>query len=93
MELWIRSQDKFDLDYQVKLMQKEISHSRQNKAIESGKEHRIQYGEKGTSYAKKVDPTCRNHGTCLWCLGNRTHKQRKSNQEIESKLKEYKEGI
>lgn len=24
------------------------------KAIESGKEHRIQYGEKGTSYAKKL---------------------------------------
>lgn len=26
------SQDRFDLDYQVKLMQKEISHLRQNKA-------------------------------------------------------------
>ena len=22
--------------------------------------------------AKRVDKSCRNHGTCPWCLGNRT---------------------
>ena len=63
-----------------------------NKAIESGKEHRIQYGEKGTSYAKKVDPTCRNHGTCVYCLNQRLHKQKRAKEEAENKIKEYKEG-
>lgn len=38
------------------------------KAIEHGKEKRKPY--KG---AKAVDCSCRNHGTCEWCRGNRTH--------------------
>jgi hypothetical protein len=58
------------------------------KAIESGKEHRIQYGEKGTSYAKLVDATCRNHGSCIYCLNNRTHKSKRMKEEIKSKMKE-----
>ena len=60
-----------------------------NKAIESGKEHRTQYGTKGKPYAKLVDPSCRNHGACQWCLENRIHKSKKQKQEIESKIKEY----
>lgn len=27
--------------------------------------------------SKKFDKTCRNHGSCSWCLGNRMHKVRK----------------
>lgn len=40
-----------------------------DKAIEHGKENRKQY--RG---AKAIDKTCRNHGTCPWCQGNRKHK-------------------
>lgn len=43
-----------------------------NKAIEHGKEKRKQY--RG---AKAVDCTCRNHGSCSWCLNNRLHKFKK----------------
>ena len=27
--------------------------------------------------AKAIDGTCRNHGTCTWCEGNRLHNSRK----------------
>ena len=40
-----------------------------DKAIEYGKEHRKPY--KG---AKAVDCSCRNHGTCEWCMNNRTYR-------------------
>ena len=39
-----------------------------DKAIEHGKEHRKKYIK-----AKAVDATCRNHGSCTWCKGNRMH--------------------
>jgi len=38
-----------------------------DKAIEHHKEHRKKY--RG---AKAVDPSCRNHGDCDYCKGNRT---------------------
>lgn len=50
------------------------------KAIKSGKEHREEY--RG---AKAVDPTCRNHGSCPWCTGNRTNKNKARDKEA----KEY----
>ena len=40
-----------------------------DKAIEHGKEKRKPY--RGS---KAIDHTCRNHGGCPWCEGNRTHK-------------------
>ena len=40
-----------------------------DKAIEHGKEKRRPY--RG---AKAVDATCRNHGSCRWCVENRRHK-------------------
>ena len=40
-----------------------------NKAIEHNKEKRRPY--RG---AKAIDRTCRNHGTCRWCMENRQHK-------------------
>lgn len=43
-----------------------------DKAIEHGKEHRKPY--RGT---KAIDPTCRNHGSCLRCEGNRLFKVKK----------------
>lgn len=39
-----------------------------NKAIQSGKEHRKPYRK-----AKAIDKTCRNHGGCPYCEGNRKH--------------------
>ena len=42
-----------------------------DKAIQHGKEKRKPYrGEQA------IDPTCRNHGGCQWCIGNRKHKFR-----------------
>lgn len=57
-----------------------------NKAIESGKEHRDNWEY---SFAKRVDKQCRNHGECLWCKGNRTHKDIKDKQKEKADLKEW----
>ena len=55
-----------------------------DKSIEYGKEHRKPY--RGS---KAVDSTCRNHGGCGWCEGNRTYKNKKRQLSCENKLKEY----
>jgi hypothetical protein len=58
-----------------------------DKAIESGREHRkIYYG------SKAFDPSCRNHGGCNWCLGNRQHKYLKKEQKYDDELKNYLKG-
>lgn len=54
------------------------------KSIAHGKEHRKPY--RG---AKAIDHTCRNHGSCGWCSGNRTHKNDKRELIAENKLEEY----
>ena len=43
-----------------------------DKAIQYGKEHRKPY--RG---AKAIDCTCRNHGSCGWCEGNRLYNTKK----------------
>lgn len=57
------------------------------KAIEHGKEHRKPY--RG---AKAIDHTCRNHGSCEWCKGNRLHKFREKEEKFESDLYEEDES-
>lgn len=57
------------------------------KAIEHGKEKRKPY-----IGAKAVDCTCRNHGSCEWCKGNRTYKNSKKNLKVEQEIKEYEIG-
>lgn len=57
------------------------------KAIEHGKEKRKSY--KG---AKAVDHTCRNHGSCEWCKGNRSYENCKKELRIEQEIEEYKNG-
>ena len=47
-----------------------------DKAIEHGKEKRKKY--RGS---KAIDVTCRNHGSCLWCVRNRKHKMRDKHPE------------
>lgn len=62
-----------------------------DKAIKSGKEHRKEY--RG---AKAVDPTCRNHGSCPWCIGTRTNKNKAKDkaakEAINNGAKEIKLG-
>lgn len=55
-----------------------------NKSITQGKEHRKPY--RG---AKAIDRTCRNHGGCEWCKGNRTHKNDKRKLRQLQELEEY----
>ena len=58
-----------------------------NKAIKSGKEHRVAYGIKGQPYCKAVDPACRNHGGCPWCEGNRLKKNKVKEKEMKKDIK------
>ena len=52
-----------------------------DKAIEYGKEHRKQY-----YCSKAVDKSCRNHGDCDWCKGNRLHNSKKRIASIDDKM-------
>ena len=54
-----------------------------DKAIENGKEYRKPY--KGS---KAFDPSCRCHGGCPWCLGNRMYKFKKRELAMEQRLLE-----
>lgn len=58
-----------------------------DKAILHGKEHRKEYrGSK--AFAK----TCRNHGSCPWCIENRTHKFRDKKPKLKNEEIEYGES-
>lgn len=54
-----------------------------DKAIKSGKEHRKEY--RGS---KAVDCTCRNHGSCAYCMENRLYKNTKRFQSMLDKEKD-----
>lgn len=54
-----------------------------DKAIKSGKEHRKEY--RGS---KAVDCTCRNHGSCTYCMENRLYKNTKRFQSMLDKEKD-----
>jgi len=56
-----------------------------DKAIAHGKEHRKPYYNSG-----RFDRTCRCHGGCPWCMGNRYHKHRVRIEATEQELKEVK---
>lgn len=58
-----------------------------NKSIAHGKEHRKPYWG-----AKAIDRTCRNHGSCGWCKGNRTYKNDKRKLRQVQELEEYERG-
>lgn len=58
-----------------------------NKAIEHGKEHRRQY-----TGSKAIDKTCRNHGSCEWCIENRTYKSLKLKEKFKLDLQEWENG-
>lgn len=37
--------------------------------------------------AKAIDPSCKNHGSCPWCKGNRTYQQKKAREAAEAQVK------
>lgn len=53
------------------------------KTIEHGKEHRRPYRD-----SRAVDYTCRNHGACDWCRGNRQFNERREIERMSYKLNE-----
>lgn len=55
-----------------------------DKAIDHGKEHRKQY--RGS---KCFDGSCRNHGGCDFCKGNRMYQTNKAKAKIEYGEIEY----
>ncbi len=58
-----------------------------HKAIKSGKEHRKEYV--GKNYCKSVDPSCRNHGSCSWCLGNRINKEKSKDRLAKKEIRDF----
>lgn len=58
-----------------------------DKSITHGKEHRKPY-----QGAKAIDRTCRNHGSCEWCKGNRTHKNKKRELKVIQEVREWENG-
>ena len=58
-----------------------------NKAIEHGKEHRKPY-----QGAKAITCSCRNHGSCDYCLSNRLAKYLRKEEAAEEQEKEYAEN-
>ena len=57
-----------------------------DKAIKHGKEHRKPY-----TGAKSFDRTCRNHGSCRYCLNNRTHCNNTKTKAANEALQEYRD--
>lgn len=55
-----------------------------DKAIKHHKEYRKQYYG-----SKAIDPSCRNHGGCDWCLENRIYKYKKKQLQLDQKEQEY----
>jgi len=58
-----------------------------DKGIEAGKEKRKAYYD-----SRRFDPTCRNHGSCSWCEGNRQHRHRKIMKIAEDVYSEWEDG-
>ncbi len=55
-----------------------------NKAIQYNKEHR-----KPFTGAKSICKSCRNHGGCPWCEGNRKYKYKKVEEKTEKDLTNF----
>jgi hypothetical protein len=59
-------------------------HMSLDKAITSGKEKRKPYRK-----SKRFDTSCRNHGSCSWCEGNRLYQARKAQEQAEYEYHHY----
>ena len=54
------------------------------KAIEHGKEKRKPYYG-----SKRIDPTCRNHGSCPYCAKGRKYSSNKRKEKLKDMVSEY----
>ena len=54
------------------------------KAIKHKKEYRKPYQD-----SRRFDYTCRNHGSCNYCLDNRMHSSKRRKLDIQQQIKEY----
>ncbi len=54
------------------------------KAIKYNKEKRKPYRD-----SKAWDSSCRNHGSCGWCEGNRLHSEKKRKTSAKEQLDRY----
>jgi hypothetical protein len=57
-----------------------------DKSIKSGKEKRREY--RG---AKKIDHTCRNHGSCSYCRDNRLYSKKIKHIDAIEQIEEHQE--
>lgn len=55
-----------------------------DKAIKYGKEYRKPYRR-----GKAIDPACRNHGRCSWCVSNRTIQTQREAAKADIDTPEY----
>ena len=55
-----------------------------DKAIRYGKEKRKPYAG-----AKAIDRTCRNHGSCGWCKGNRLYQRSKADEASVQRMRYF----
>jgi hypothetical protein len=58
------------------------------KAIQSGQEYRKTY-----RHSKLYAYSCRNHGSCPWCKGNRLHNSTVKDEANSNELKLYFKNI
>jgi hypothetical protein len=58
-----------------------------DKAIMHKKEHRKEY-----TGAKWWAKSCRNHGDCPWCQGNRKYRYNKRKESCKQQEEEYERG-
>lgn len=59
-----------------------------DKGIEHGKEKRKKYYG-----SKELDRTCRNHGGCPHCEGNRMHKNKKKELLAQDLIEEWEDEL
>lgn len=58
------------------------------KTIEHKKEHRKPYND-----SRAIVYSCRNHGSCGRCKGNRLYQSNRENERTETELKEHYSGM
>jgi hypothetical protein len=47
--------------------------------------------KKNYTKSKKFDRSCRNHGSCSWCIENRTHFDKTVREKAEEEIKDYEQ--
>ena len=55
-----------------------------DKGIKYGKEHRKEYRD-----SRRIDRTCRSHGSCPWCQSNRLYRSIKQKVNAKQQIEEY----